>query len=432
MNAASPRRWDPIALVPLAALVVALVVAWLLGHDLSPLDFGPDRVDPVDFFPPDQIADAEAFRGRLRLISLGSLFAGLALLTAAALYRGHPVGWLLKRFASRPVIGGMAIGGLLALLLGLVEAPFTLAAWDAGREFGILTSGLTRQLADIAISTAISLALFAVAGALAVAAWDRFGKWFWVVASVAIGAFAVAWLWLWPVVVAPLFNDFEPLPPGPARSELEQIADRAGVEIEGVYTVDASSRTKAINAWVDGFGPSRRLVIQDTATAGLDRPELSSLVAHELAHVESRDPDRGLLYVLLVVPLAALAIQIGASRLIGRRDGVPGGAVVVLPLALGIGIAVAILSIPGAWLSRQIEIAADGRALELTGNGPAMVSLQERVARENLSEPSKPEPFRTLFATHPDPIERIGLALAFERRQDSGPGRGATRGRESG
>ena len=104
----------------------------------------------------------------------------------------------------------------------------------------------------------------------------------------------------------------------------------------------------------------------------------------------------------------------------------------VLPLALGVGIAVAVLSIPGAWLSRQIEVAADGRALELTGNGAAMVSLQQRVARENLSEPSRPEPFRTLFATHPDPIDRIGLALAFERRQGSYPGTSGTGARGSG
>ena len=398
-------------------MATSFLVAWLLGRDLSPLGFGPDQVDPSAFFSPGQIETGEAFRGRIRALSLGSLIAGLAALGALAFYRGRPVGSLLTRFEDRPVIGGAVIGAFVAALLALVEFPFTVASWNTGRDFGIVTSSLTRLLSDVAISTVISVALFALAGALAVLAWGRLGRLFWLAASAAIAVFAVAWLWLWPVAVAPLFNDFEPLPDGPARTELEKTADRAGIEIAGVYTVDASRRTTAINAWVHGLGPSRRLVVQDTATDGLDRDQLALLAAHELAHVESRDPERGLLYVLLTVPLAALAIQAGVSRILRRRDGVEGGAVVVLPLALGVGLAALVLSIPGAWLSRQIEVAADGRALELTGDGQAMVSLQERVAEQNLSEPSRPEPFRSLFATHPDPIDRIGLALAFERRQ---------------
>ncbi len=428
MNAATPRRTLPIVLV---AAAVALLVAWLLGRGLLPPGFGADPADPAEFFTPGQIETAETFRGRIRLISLISLSVGLVALAVMAFYRGVPVDRILTRFANRPVIGGAFLGGFLAALLALVEVPFTLAAWGTGREFGIVTSSPLRLFSDIAISASISIVLFAAAGALAVFAWDRFGRWFWVAASFAIGVFAIAWLWLWPIVVAPLFNDFEPLPEGPARVELEKIADRAGIEIAGVYTVDASKRTSAINAWVHGLGPSRRLVLQDTAIDGLDRAELSSLVAHELAHVESRDPERGLLYVLLTVPLAALAIQTGASRILRRRDRADGGAVVVLPLALGVGLAVVVLSIPGAWLSRQIEVAADARALELTGNGQAMISLQQRVAEENLSEPSRPEPFRTLFATHPDPVERIGMAQAFEMRHGTKPDPNRSTGRGS-
>lgn len=418
MNAAAPDRTVPLALAAFAASALA---AWLLGHDLSPLPFGPDPVGVPDFFSPGQVEAAEAFRARGRVIALSSTVVGLAALTFLALYRGRPVGSILSAFGSRPVLGGAILGGLIALVLAVVGLPFAVAGWDAGREFGIITSGPGRFAADQAISSGISIAIFVLAGALAVFAWDRFGRWFWAVASVAVGVFAIVWLWLWPVAVAPLFNDFDPLPRGEARTRLEALADRAGIAIEGVYTVDASRRTNAINAWVNGLGPSRRVVIQDTATDRLDRPQMSTLVAHELAHVEARDPERGLLFVLLSVPLAALAIQSGTARIIRRRDEAEGGAVVVLPLALGVGLAVFALSIPGAWLSRQIELAADGRALELTGDGAAMVSLQERLVRENLAEPSRPEPFRTLFATHPDPIDRIGLAVAFDRRIPRAP-----------
>ena len=417
MNAVAPGRSATVVVAGIAALGVSLLVAWLLGRDLSPLDFGPLPVDSEQFFDPLRIETAEDYRSRIRWISLGSLVSGLVALGLLAFWRGGPVARLSSRFDSRPVVGGAALGAMVALILAAVELPFTLVIWDTGRDFGILTSSSTRLLADLAISTAISISTLAVAGGLAVFMWNRFGRWFWIAASIAIGLFAVIWLWLWPVAMAPLFNDFDRLPPGSARTELERVAGSAGIEIEGVYTVDASRRTTAINAWVHGLGPSRRLVFQDTAIDRLDRAELSVLAAHELAHVESRDPERGLLYVLLSVPLAALAIQLFASQVVGRRAGPGGGAAVVLPLAFGVAVAAFLLAIPGAWLSRQVEIAADGRALDLTGDPVAMVSLQQRVAATNLTEPSRPEPFRTLFATHPDPVDRVGLALAWEDRR---------------
>src|SRR5206468_476323 len=101
-----------------------------------------------------------------------------------------------------------------------------------------------------------------------------------------------------PVLLDPLFNRFRPLPEGPLRRDVLDLADRAGVRVGEVYVVDASRRTTAANAYVTGLGPTKRVVLFDTllgAHAGeaggsdFTPDETRLVVAHELAHVHFRD-----------------------------------------------------------------------------------------------------------------------------------------------
>ena len=400
------------ALAWVFALAWAFVVAWLLGRGLAPPAAPPVPVSEV--LPADLLAEAREFRGSLRLIGLLAQVAAIVVLAALALLRGFPPAGLLDRAKARPVIAGAAFGAVLAFVLYLVRLPFALAGWRLGVDYGLLTLGTGTWLADGLKGLLISVVLFGLGGGLATWAWARFGRRFWLVASAGLVAFAIVWVWVWPVVVTPLFNRVEPLPPGPARADLERIAERAGIEVEGVFTEDASRRTRAVNAYVNGLGPSRRIVIQDTALERLGPGETAAIVAHELAHVEYRDPERGLLFALLVIPPATLAVQLLALAVMRRRgEGTP-VPVVVLPLALGVTLASFALSIPGASLSREIEARADQRALELTGDPGSVISLQRTIARANLQDPAPPAIWTSLFATHPPAVERIGLARAFE------------------
>jgi STE24 endopeptidase len=234
---------------------------------------------------------------------------------------------------------------------------------------------------------------------------------------VAAACFAVVWLWLWPVAVSPLFNDFERLPPGPVRSEVLGLADRAGVDVGEVYSVDASRRSVALNAYVHGIGSSKRVVIYDNALETLPRDSLSVLVAHELAHVEAGDVYRGLGFAVLVIPLGALAMQLGAAA-VSRRNGDPvNSPAIVLALALGLAVMSLLLSVPGNRLSREIEIRADYSALQATGNPEGMIALQRQIAASNLSDPDPPRLWQSIFGTHPATLERLGLAEEFARER---------------
>src|SRR5436305_13340021 len=137
----------------------------------------------------------------------------------------------------------------------------------------------------------------------------RFPRRWWTVGaagSVLVGGLFAA---LAPVLLDPVFNDYTPLPEGETRSDVLALARAAGVRVAGVYSVDASRRTTAANAYVTGLGPTKRVVLFDTLLDRYDREEVRVVVAHELAHVSGRDVPRGVLYAALVAPAGALAVQ---------------------------------------------------------------------------------------------------------------------------
>ncbi len=410
---ASLNAYAPVA-VALAAVLFAFLVGWALGPGGPPIDF--QSADPATWFErsgPDGIDRAEQYRSRSRAIALLAIACQIGLLALLALYRGPPMRRLLDRASRHPLRGAAAIGALLAVALSLAGLPAALLSFDLGRDYGLITQEIGGWAGDRLLSLAFAVPLSAGAALVAFAAWRRFRRRFWIVASAVAVAFAVIWLWLWPVAVSPLFNDFEALPQGPVRSEVLDLAERSGVDIGEVYSVDASRRSVALNAYVHGIGSSRRVVIYDNVLATVPPRNLSALIAHELAHVESRDVYRGLAFAILVIPLAALAMQLGAAAIARRNSDRADGPGIVLALALGLAVMSLLLSFPGNRLSREIEIRADYSALQVTDDPAAMIALQRQIAASNLSDPDPPALWHWLFGTHPATLDRIGLAEAW-------------------
>jgi STE24 endopeptidase len=400
-------------LTALAAVLFAFLVGQLVGPGAPPVEF--DRADKSAWFEPSGPGGsevAERYRADARAIALLGMLSGIALLGFLAFYRGPPIRGLLKYASRRPVLGAAAIGGLLAVALALARLPASLLSFNLGRDYGLVTQDISGWAGDQMLGLAFSIPLSALAAVAGFAAWRRFRSRFWLVASAIAVSFAVIWIWLWPVVVSPLFNRFEPLPQGPARAEVMRLAAISGVEVGEVYSVDASRRSVALNAYVHGIGSSKRVVIYDNALFGLSGDEFTSLIAHELAHVKSNDIYRGLAFAILVIPLGALAVQFGAAAILRRKGDPPDGPVVVLPLAFMLTLMMTLLMVPGNQLSRQIELRADYDAIAVTGDPDAMIRLQRRIAESNLSDPDPPAAWQALFGTHPPALDRIGLALA--------------------
>jgi STE24 endopeptidase len=179
-----------------------------------------------------------------------------------------------------------------------------------------------------------------------------------------------------------------------------------------VYSVDASRRTTAANAYVSGLGPTKRVVLFDTLFDRYSRDEIRLVVAHELGHVRHRDVPRNVAFTALAAPGISLAAQ-RLSWLLHPGRGTPD----TLPaLILAAGLATAPVGLIGNRLSRAVERRADDFSLKLVGAPEAFISFERSIALQNLADLRPPRWLSRLAATHPPTDERIGAAVAFADR----------------
>jgi STE24 endopeptidase len=305
---------------------------------------------------------------------------------------------------------------VVVLIADVASLPTSIAAHERAVDAGISVQSLDSWLFDRVRSLGIEAVIAGLAAAALIALIRRYPRRWWAPGAVLVVAYGAFASLVAPVVIDPVFNDFEELPQGSReRTSVIRIADKAGVEVGEVFRIDASRRSTALNAYVAGIGPTKRVVLYDTLIDDATEAELESVVAHELGHAAHRDIPRGILFAALIAPLGLLGVR-ELHRALSRRAGFePGGPSSVPALFLAIGIVSFVVAVPVNQLSRKVEASADAFALRITDDPQALIALQERLARRNLSDPDPPGWATALFGSHPTTLERIGSALAWER-----------------
>jgi STE24 endopeptidase len=404
-----PTGWIP----ALAGAIATAQGAVLLVRPRGRL-IDPAPVAVTEHFSREEVRRARRY-GRPQL-ALQLVAGAVETATLIVLVRRRPR-WL-RGPHRRPRLAGAAAGA--GLSAGLTVAPLPLSALmlKRARDAGLATQTWRGWAQDLLKATAIGSILSAGGAGLALELMRRYRRDWWMpgaAGSVAIGA---AFTFAAPVVLEPIFNRFTPLPEGQTRDDVLELARAAGVKVKGVYEVDASRRTRAANAYVSGLGSTRRVVLFDTLMKAFTRDEARLVVAHELAHVHHRDVPRGLLYAALVAPASLHA----AARLTERLDGSGDPGPATLPaLALSFGVVTGAVSTIAKQLSRRIERRADLYSLKLTDAPEALISLQRRIAVQNLADPDPPRWLAVLLGTHPPIIKRIGAAKAYAERAQTTP-----------
>ncbi len=398
----------------LAALAAGLAVElWLLRrqerHVLAHADRVPDAfADRIDAAQHRRAADytvaqlgaarCETVFGAVWLVLL-TLGGGIALLSTLWQETGWP-----------PLWQGTALLVSVFAVLGLVELPF-----DAWRTFGIEARfGFNRTttaqfVKDRLLGALIGLAV-GVPLALAVL-WlmARSGGLWWLYAWAVWMGFALLMSWAWPRVIAPLFNRFTPLEPGPVRERLEGLLARCGFRSDGMFVMDGSRRSSHGNAYFTGFGRSKRIVFFDTLLGTLSPAEIEAVLAHELGHFRRR-------HVAKRLALAAAATLVGFA-LLGWASaqpwfyaglGVPVGSdAVALALFLLVApVFTQFLRPAGAWLSRRHEFEADAFAAEYA-EGPALVRALVKLYRDNASTLTPDPLYSAWHHSHPPALARV-------------------------
>ena len=381
------------------------------------------RADAATDFSAEEIRRGSVFRAALRPWSMARLVLGLVVALALGL---TPLGARLIGAVARPLGGSWWVEALLGgIVLGAVATAVTLPLAARSevllRRYGLSTQNWGAWFADQAKAWAVSAVLTAVLTLVLFALVRAAPNWWWTWAAAGAAAFVFVASFAFPVLIEPLFNRFTPMPDSALRTELLQLAERDGEPVKDVLIADASRRTTALNAYVSGFGASRRIVVYDTLLEKAPPDEVESVVAHELGHAVHRDVVTGTVLGALgaAAAVCGLAVLAGWGPLL-RRAGVE-----TLADPRAIGLVLAIVAVVGALstplqalVSRQIEARADEHALELTRDPEAFVSMERRLALENRADLRPNRFFQLWFGTHPTTVDRIAAARSFAAREN--------------
>jgi Zn-dependent protease with chaperone function len=240
--------------------------------------------------------------------------------------------------------------------------------------------------------------------------------WLWTgLAAIPLSVLALVITPLW---VEPLFNQFGPLENKALEMRILALASRAGIERSRVYEVKKSVDTKTVNAYVTGFGASKRIVLWDTILARLTPREILFVVGHEMGHFVLHHTLAVILGATLLATLSLYTVHRLAARLIQRHAGRFGFArlddVASLPLLLLLSSLVSFAVTPFALAgSRYMEHEADRFGLELTRDNRAAALTFVRLQEENLDVPRPGLLHRLWRGSHPSLAERIEFANRY-------------------
>ena len=405
-------RRPVVALVLLAAAAVAVAVATV---PWTVLPGGHPHVTPSVDFTAAQLARERAFHSALRPPAYASIV--VSVLVAAVLgltgLGARLVGWLRAPWWLQ-VPGGV----LLVVLLGtLATLPLDVRSELVLRRYGLSTQDWGGWSDDLLRGLLVRVLTSSLALVVLIALARRAPRTWWAWGALAAFVLTAAGSFAYPVLVEPAFNHFTSLPASPLRADLLALAARDRVPVQDVLVADASRRTTALNAYVSGYGATRRIVLYDTLLRGSPPQEVELVVAHELGHAKRQDVLHGTLIGGLgaAAGSCALFLILGLGPLL-RRSGASGaGDPRAVPLILLLGTVAPLLLLPVTNLmSRHIEARADVHALDLTRDVPTFVASERRLSVANLSD-LKPGPLvYGLFFDHPSGPQRIAVARAWQ------------------
>ena len=314
-----------------------------------------------------------------------------------------------------PVWHGVVTLTALALLMAAAGLPFSLySTFSVEARFGFNRVTPTLFVLDLARALAVGLALGVPL--LAVLLWlmAASGAAWWLYAWGVWVVFGLVVSFAWPRFIAPLFNRFRALEPGPLREAVERIMQRCGFASDGVFVMDGSRRSSHGNAYFTGVGRAKRIVLFDTLLERLEPTEVEAVLAHELGHFRLHHVRQRLLFgfATALIGFAVLGVAAGTPDFY-RALGVP------LPsthaaLALFM-LVVPVFTFPlaplSSWWSRRHEYQAD-RFAAAHSDARALAAALVKLYRDNASTLTPDALYSAWHDSHPPALARIA---ALER-----------------
>jgi Zn-dependent protease with chaperone function len=326
---------------------------------------------------------------------------------------------LARRVGRRWYFTLVVYGAVVTLLAWAVSLPL---AWYEGfvREhaYGLSTQSAGKWFGDSLKGMAIGIVSFALVMWVPYLLLRKSPRRWWLWTGLAAIPLLAATFWLSPLVIDPLFNKFGPMHDRALEARILAEADRAGIERSRVFEVNKSADTRMLNAYVTGFGGSKRIVLWDTIIREMNERELLFVVGHEMGHYVLHHVQLLMLAASLLVLVALFAVHRSAGWAIGRwgrRFGFDRLDDVASYPLLSVIVGVVALAITPAFLAfdRHVEHEADRFGLELTRDNHAAATAFVKLQTQNLSTPYHSTLYKLWHDGHPPVGERIDFANAY-------------------
>jgi STE24 endopeptidase len=313
-------------------------------------------------------------------------------------------------FFSSPLIAGVAATACIFLILTVIEIPTSIyQTFVIEEKFGFNKSTVNQFIKDqfmhLGLGAAIGLPL------LALILWimDNVGPLWWLWAWAIIMSFSLLMSWLYPTVIAPLFNKFTPMEDGSLKDRIQGLLTRCGFNSQGIFIMDGSKRSGHGNAYFTGLGNNKRIVFFDNLVNSLEDEELEAVLAHELGHFKCKHVIKMLIAtaIMSLISLAILGWLINESWFYtGLGVQQPSHAAALL-LFLMVSSSFTFFMQPiSAYFQRQFEFEADDFAAN-NAKASKMISGLVKLYEENANTLT-PDPLYSAFHySHPPAAIRI-------------------------
>jgi STE24 endopeptidase len=313
------------------------------------------------------------------------------------------------------IMNGLVFFAGLSILSNLLHIPFSLYdTFIIENRYGFNVMTLKMWISDLLKSAAISAILGGLLLWFLLTLVVHGGKNWWVWAWMLVGGFELLMLWLFPVVIAPLFNKFEPIDLKGLEHRIGQLMETVGLRVKGVFKMDAGKRSKHTNAYFTGIGRSKRIVLFDTLLASHTEEEILSILAHEIGHWKKKH----MLKQLIPLEIVSLVFFYGMTKLLDwqllyQTFGFQESIVYVGLFLIGVflGPLSYVVHPLGSAISRRFEREADDFVLELVKTAEPMCSALKRLAVDNLANLTPHPLYAWFYYSHPPLVDRISRLI---------------------
>ncbi|MFS0864083.1 M48 family metallopeptidase [Fredinandcohnia sp. 179-A 10B2 NHS] len=311
----------------------------------------------------------------------------------------------------------------LSLLVEVLSFPIAWISYNVSKSYNITVQSTNSWMKDVLIDFWVNYGLMILIVGVLFWLIRRNEKRWWFHAWLLSIPFSMFLMFVQPVIIDPLYNDFFPLTNKELESKILELADRADIPADHVFEVNMSEKTNSLNAYVTGIGSNSRIVLWDTTLERLSESEILFIMAHEMGHYVMKHIYFGIAGYLLLTLVGLFIISKLMNVMVkkwGSRFKISSVKdIAVLPLFLLLISVLSFVSDPVSnTVSRNQEKAADLYALEMTNDNQAAVTSFQKLAKAGLSQVNPPYLVKLFRYGHPTMLERITYTNEFQKQEE--------------